>query len=133
MGKKPFILMALGIFLIVGAFTFGVSDPTCGSGRGAPTMSPGEVCVNESTGEKQTYDEAKAQQNKQIRIGLPIVGGIMIVYGAFTAIKRKRDPNWRTANAKAQPVAAGQPVAPGQPVPPQQPHGGQPPQAPPAP
>lgn len=129
MGKKPFILIALGLLIIVSVFTVGGdTDPSCGRGT---TMSPGEVCVDKTTGEKQTYEDAKAQQGKQMRTFGPALGGAVILYGVFVAIKRKRNPGWREeAAAKKQAAEARQAAAvkqampggtPGQPM-----HGGQP-------
>lgn len=121
MGKKPFIIIAIGIFLIVGVFVFEPADPKCGSG----SLSPGEVCENRYTGEQQSYDDAKSEQTEDMKWPMTGLGAILIAYGGFLAVKRLRNPNWRTAG-QPQPQAVAQPGQypghPGQqPVPPQQP------------
>ena len=83
--------MVIGVFLIVGTFAFGVSDPSCGSG----SLARGEVCVNTVTGEEQSYDEAQSEQEAGLRVGMPIIGGLVIIAGVWTAVKRHRNPDWR--------------------------------------
>lgn len=138
MGKKPFIIIAIGIFLIIGVFVFEPVDPKCGSG----SLSPGEVCENRDTGEQQSYDDAKAEQSEDMKWPMVGLGTILIVYGGYLAVKRRRNPNWRTAGQPQAPLAPqpGQhPAAPqypaaqpGQHPAPQQPGAGQqyPPQPP---
>ncbi|WP_027942093.1 hypothetical protein [Amycolatopsis taiwanensis] len=84
---KPITLVVVGLFLIIGAFAFGVSDPSCGRGK---TLSHGEVCVNTATGEEQDYDEAQSSQDKEIKIAMPIIGGIVILVGIYTGVQRYR-------------------------------------------
>jgi hypothetical protein len=127
MGKKPFVLIAIGVLMIIAGLSPGASEPTCGRGT---TMSPGEVCVDTVTGEEETYEEMKERGGGPAMLAIPI-GVVIILCGGFVMVKRLRNPGWRTAGtqvtdqAQAQAQAQSQPhlAAPGHAPYPQAPQG----------